>query len=121
MRRHVHRAQFVDEVFGVVALVGAERDRPWPVGARLDHVQRRDPLGVAVGLGQAGVDHEPIAVLHQGMTHEAELGLLARSLAIEPRLRIGRRGVRLVGALLAMEVRLAVAPAAPPAARPSRP
>ena len=112
MGRRVHRAQFIDEVLGVIALVGAERDRPRPVGARLDHVQRRDPLGMAVGLGQTGVDDEAVAVLHQRMPHEAELGFLARSLAIEPRLRIGRRGVRLVGALLAMEIRLAVPPAA---------
>ena len=86
VRRRVHRAQFVDEVLGVVALVGAERDRPRPIGARLDHVQRRDPLGVAVGLGQTGVDDEAVAVLHQRMAHEAELGFLARPLAIEPRL-----------------------------------
>ena len=65
-----------------------------------DHVQRRNPFGVAVGLGQAGVDDEAVAVLHQRVPHEAELGFLARPFAIEPRVRIGRRGVRLVGALL---------------------
>ena len=86
-----------------------------PVGARLDHVQRRDPLGMAVGLGQTGVDDQAVAVLHQRMPHEAELGLLARPLAIEPRFRIGRRSVRLVGALLAVEIRLPV-----PAARIGR-
>ena len=96
--------QLVDEVLRVVAPVGTERDRPRPVGARLNHVQRRDPLGVAVGLGQTRVDDEAVAVLHQRMYHEAELGLLTLPLAIEPRFRIGRRGVRLVGALLAMEI-----------------
>ena len=90
VRRRVHRAQFIDEVLGVVGLVGAERDRPRSIAARLDHVQRRDPLGMAVGLGQAGVDNEAVAVLHQRMSHEAELGFLARSLAIKPRFRIGR-------------------------------
>ena len=80
----------------------------WPIGARLDHVQCGDPLGMAVSLGQAGVDNEAVAVLHQRMSHEAELRLLARSLAIEPRLRIGRRGMRLVGALLAMEIHFAI-------------
>ena len=44
-----HRAQLVDEVLGVVALVGAERDPSRPVGARLDHGERRHPLGMAVG------------------------------------------------------------------------
>jgi hypothetical protein len=58
----VHRAQLIDEVLGVVGLVTAERDRPRPVGARLDHVQRRDPLGVAVGLSQTGGDNEAVAV-----------------------------------------------------------
>ena len=48
-----------------------------PVGARLDHVQRRDPLRVAVGLGQTSVDDKAVAVLHQRVAHEAELGLLA--------------------------------------------
>ena len=75
-------------------------------------MQRRDPLGMTVGLGQTGVDHEAMAVLHQRMPHEAELGLLARPLAIEPSFRIGRRGMRLIGALLAVEIRLAVASAA---------
>jgi hypothetical protein len=50
--RGVHRAQLVAEVLGVIGLVGGERDRPRPVGARLDHVKRRDLLGVAVGLVQ---------------------------------------------------------------------
>src|ERR1700678_1491591 len=35
--RRVHRAQLVYEILGVVGLVGAERDRPRPIGAWLDH------------------------------------------------------------------------------------
>ena len=53
------------QVLGVVGLVGAERDRRRPIGARLDHGRRCDPLGMAVGLGQTGVDDEAVAVLHQ--------------------------------------------------------
>jgi hypothetical protein len=49
VRRHLHRAQFVDEVFRVVGFVGAKRDRCRPVRTRLDHVQRSHPLGVPVG------------------------------------------------------------------------
>jgi hypothetical protein len=82
------------------------------IGRRLDHMQRCDPLGMTVGLGQTGIDDEAAAVLHQRMPHKAELRLLARPLAIKPRFRIGGRGVRLVRALLAMEIRLAVPPAA---------
>ena len=48
VRRHCHRAPLIDEVFRVVGLVGAERDRARPVGARFDHGERRYPLGVAV-------------------------------------------------------------------------
>ena len=64
-------------------------------------------LGVAVGFGQTGVDHQAVAVLHQGVTHEAELGFLARALAVELGLRVGRRSVRLVRALLPVEIGLA--------------
>src|SRR5207248_11748903 len=42
------------------------------------------------------------------MPHEAELGLLARPFAIEPRLGIGSRGVGVVRALLAVKIRLPV-------------
>ena len=74
-------AQLIDEFLGVLALVGAERDQPQPIGARLDHVQRRDPLSMAVGLAQTSVDDEAIAVLHQRAPHEAQLSFLARPLA----------------------------------------
>ena len=107
----VHRAQFIDEVLGVVGFVGAQRDRLRPIGARLDHVQRRNPFRMAVGPSQTGVDQKAVAVLHQRMPHEAELGLLARPLAVEPRLRIGGRGVRIVRSPLAAEIRLTVPPA----------
>jgi hypothetical protein len=32
---------------------------------------------VSIGRRQTGVDHQPVPVLHQGVPHEAELGLLA--------------------------------------------
>src|SRR3984957_4787924 len=86
----------------------AIQTQPAPANAGTKH----DPLGMAVGLGQTGVGDEAVAVLHQRMSHEAELRFLARPLAVKPRLRIGRRGVRLVRALLTMEIRLAVPPSA---------
>lgn len=52
------------------------------------------------------------AVLHQGMTGKSELGLHACALAIEPGVRVRRRGVRLIGALLALETGFRVAPGA---------
>jgi hypothetical protein len=114
--RHFHRAEFVDEILGVIGFVGAQGDRLRPVGAWLDHMQRRNPLGVAIGRRQTGVDQKAVAVLHQRMPHETELGLLARPLAVEPGLRIGGRGVRVVRSLLAVEIRLPV-PAATSAGR----
>src|SRR5450432_554840 len=49
-----------------------------------------------------------MAVLHQGMPHVAELGRLPVALLVELCLRVGRTFVRLVGALLLMEVPLGV-------------
>jgi hypothetical protein len=43
---------------------------------------------MSVRSGQAGSDQETGSVLHQGMSHEAELRLLALTLAVEPRIRI---------------------------------
>ena len=60
--RRVHRAQLIDEVLGVVGLVGAQRDRLRPIGGRLDHVQSRDPHRMAVGLRHTGVDQKAVAV-----------------------------------------------------------
>ena len=84
MRRHCHRAQLFDEVFRVVGLVGTERVRARPVGARFDHGERRYPLGVAVSRRQTSINQKAMAVLHQAMDDEAELGFLAWSLAVEP-------------------------------------
>jgi hypothetical protein len=50
-----------------------------------------------------------MTVLHQGMPYVAELGRLTVALFVEPRLRVGRALVRLVGALLLVEVALGVA------------
>lgn len=67
---------------------------------------------MTVGQCQAGIDQKAVAVLHQPMPEEAELRLLAFALLVEPCLRIGGRGMRIVRPLLAMEIRLGVAPAA---------
>ena len=51
-----------------------------------------------------------MAVFHERMAHEAQLGLAARPLAIEPGVEIGGALMAVVGAALAVEVALAVAP-----------
>ena len=105
------RPQLLDEVGRVIALVGAERDGARTIGMRLDHLQRREPLGVARDQGEPRVDDQPGAVLHQPVADIAELRLHARPLAIEQRLGIGGRAMRRVRAPLALEVDLRVAPA----------
>ena len=81
----VHRAQRVDEVFCIVGFVGAKCDRCRSIGTRLDHVQRGHPFGMTVRQRQAGVDHHAVAVLHQPMPDEAQLRLLAFTLAVSHR------------------------------------
>src|SRR3954463_12689954 len=110
VRGDVEGAKLSDEVLGVVALVGPQRDAARSIGAGFDHVEGRDALGVAVRHGQAGVDHQPVAVLHQGMADEAELRLTARALAVEPGIRVGGALMSVVGAALAVEIAFAVAP-----------
>ena len=76
VRRHPHRAQLIDEVCSVIALVRSQRDRPWPVGTGLYHVQCRYALAMPIGCRQAGIDQQAMTVLHEPMPHKAELGLL---------------------------------------------
>lgn len=75
-------------------------------------MKRRDAFGVSIRRRQASVDEETVPVLHQRVTDEAELRLLANTFAIEPRFGIGPRSMRLVRAFLAVEVRFFVASAA---------
>jgi hypothetical protein len=103
VRGHPALAQFHDEVPGIEAAVGSERDRAdgrQPV----EHRQRREPLGVAGGAGELGIDHQAVPVLHQHVPDEAELRLLAGTFAVQPGIGIGGRGVAVVGAPLAVEV-----------------
>lgn len=96
MRRHPHRPQIVDEVLCVAALISGERDPSRPVCTRLDHMERGDTFGVAVGFRQQSSTKSGVAVLHQRMAYETQLRLLARALAIKPHVRSGRGGVRVI-------------------------
>jgi hypothetical protein len=57
----------------------------------LGHGERRQPLGRARRAGQCGIDGKPVAVLHQHVTDEAELALLAVAFAEQPRIAVGGR------------------------------
>src|SRR6202162_4773603 len=99
-----------DKVGGVIVLVAAH-GAAGP-GIVLDHVERRRALRCAVGLGQSRIDDEAIAVLCHQMPHVAELGFLASAFAEQAGVGVGGREMRVVLALLAVEVALGFAPAA---------
>ena len=84
VERDVQGSQLVHEVLGVIPLVGPERDAVRPVGSFLDHGEGRGALGVAVRLRDAAIDDQPVAVLHEGVPHEAQPGFPAPPLAVEP-------------------------------------
>lgn len=110
MRRRQPLPQAVDKDRNVITFVGANRN---PVRARqvFDHFQGRMPLGRAIGLGKSAIDHQAVAVFHQGMPHEAQLRFLALAFAQQPAVRIGGGLMGLVLALLAFEVHFGIAAA----------
>jgi hypothetical protein len=112
VRRHVHLAKLGHKVGSIKALVGCKGDWVRPLGALLDHLQRRQAFGMARDPRQARIDIDPIPVFHQRMPDEAELGLLTRTLAIKRGAGIRGGDVRLVASLLALEVDLGVATSA---------
>jgi putative transposase len=114
MRCGVALAQGRHERGGIVGLVGADRDAA-VTRSRVGHGQRRLALGRAGGQGQPRIDRQSVAVLHQHVAKIGQFCRLARPLAVQPRLGVGGRGMRLVAVLLAGKVALAVAP------RPRRP
>jgi len=79
MRRAAALTATGDKVGGVIVLVGAHGAAR--LGIVLDHVEGGRSLRRTVGLGEARIDDQPVAVLHHQMPHVAELGLLAGALA----------------------------------------
>jgi hypothetical protein len=110
MRGHVSRPAIVDEVMGVVRLVGT--DCPG-VSARhaLKQSQRIGPLGKAIRMAYHGADHPPRAILHQDVPLVTEDGRTLPALPVQARIRISARLMRLIAAPLALPVGLDVAPA----------
>lgn len=108
MRRDLALAQVLDELAHVIGLVGPERDAP-PRLAALQHGERGLALGCARGLGDAAIHGQAVTVLHQRMAHVAQLRRLTVALLVEPRLRVARALVRVVGALLLVKAALGVA------------
>ena len=99
MRRHAQTAQVPDEVARGVGAVGAQRGRS--PDTAFEHRQGGVAFGVATGLGQLDIDHQAVTVLGQHMAQVAEPGRLLLTFAVEPRLGIGRRLMRVAAADLA--------------------
>src|SRR5208337_5043016 len=102
MRGNAMLAEFQDEFFLIVTLVGTQRD-PAPAGDLFHHRQGRLGLGATAGLSQAGVDHQAVTIVHLHVARVAELGLFARPFACQTRFRIGGRLVSGVTAPLAVK------------------
>ena len=90
--------------------VGLRPQRGATTHAPLQHRKGRLTLAVAVRLAQLDVHHQPVTVLAEDVAQIAQLRLLLRSLAVEPRLGVRARDVRLAAATPAPEVHLRVAP-----------
>jgi len=63
---------------------------------RLDQGRRRQAFGLARGVGRHRADHQAVAVFHQRMAHERQLCLSTRTLAVQPGVGVGGRGVCVV-------------------------
>lgn len=87
VRRHPQATQSPDEVARVVGPVDAQRGPS--ADAAFEHRHGRVSFGVAAGVGQLDVNHQPVPDLAQQMAQLAEPRLMLESLAMEPRLGVG--------------------------------
>ena len=107
MRDHFDFLQRINELLGVIALVGAQGDGCFWVARRLygslDHHLGRFALSVTIGGGDHGVGNEAVTVVAQGVAHVAQAaGVIA--FAIQPRISVSAGVVGGVAAFFAMEV-----------------
>jgi hypothetical protein len=100
----IKRAQLAHKLLYVVGLVCSQchmlRARYIP-----HQVERRKTLAISVGVGYLSADDEAVPVLNDHVAQVGQSRFVVVALAIEPSIRISRGLVRLVAALLAMEVR----------------
>lgn len=104
VQRDVEVSASCDEVAGVVSLVASDGDTPCPRQFVIEHLEDDVALDGNVGLGDAQVDEQAVSVLHQSVLRVGEARAGVVRLARQPRLGVRRRVVRLVAALLAVEV-----------------
>src|SRR5712675_215466 len=108
VRSDLISAQVTHQFLLVVALIAAQRDSML-AGDLCRHREGRLGFCAAGGLGQPGVNHQAVAIVHLHVPGVTELGLFARTFAGQPCLGIGSRSVSGVGAPLTMKVHARVA------------
>src|SRR3954447_26156498 len=102
--------QVLHKAFDIEPLVAADRDPPSARPMTVDEVESRLTFSGASRRRDIARHREPVAVLHQYVTHVAKPALLAVTLAIELGIGIGRGGMGFIRTLLPAEVALAVSP-----------
>src|ERR1022692_1864469 len=113
MRCDVAGAKIGHMIGRVIGLVRTGRDAAasgFALG--LEHDLRGAALGSAVGLRDHAGHRQPMSVLHDGVAHIGELSLPPSGLAIKTAVGIAGTRMRIVLALLSMEVRTVVVAAA---------
>src|SRR6266852_3576969 len=103
VRRHLDEPEGLDEVPRVIAFVGPDGD---PVRGRhvAEHLQRRGALPVPARPGDAALDRQAVAIVHEHVPLIGELGLVALRFADQPRVGVGGRPMGDVAPPLAVEV-----------------
>src|ERR1700681_369869 len=94
VRRDLEVPQRVDKAARVIAFVAADGDPSWR--QRRDQADGRLAFARAGRRGDAGVDHEPVTVLHQDFAEIDQLGFVAFRLLEQPAVGIGRRLMGLI-------------------------
>src|SRR5215831_670036 len=105
MRRDVDRAQIGHMISSVIGFVFAHRNASAELlDFDLEHRLRSAPLSGAGGERDHAGHRQPMPVLHRGVAHVAELRLPPGCLAVKSAVGIGHARMRVVLALLPMEV-----------------
>src|SRR3990172_3273204 len=109
MRCDVAGAKLGHMIGRVIGLVFAGRDAAASVFTLgLEHDLRSAALGGAIGVGDHAGHGKPMPVLHGDVAHVGELGLPPGGLAVKTAVGVGRTGMGVILALLAVEVCAAV-------------
>src|SRR5271167_2822935 len=105
MRCNVDGAQMGHMVSRVISLIFAHRDAAAGLlGFGLEHDLRGAALGSAIGERDHAGHRQPMPVLHSGVAHVAQLRLSPGGLAVESAVGIAGARMRVVFALLAVEL-----------------